>query len=152
MENRAIEISNEKDLHYKVVEFIKRFLKNAILVPGLGEHQVTTQLRSDSFFKGYTSGQPDIIILNPHRYYSGLCLELKTPTGKGVVSKNQKEYLDTLDQMNYKVIISNDYDFIVVQLLEYFNDVMYPCKYCYGKRGYKTLEKLNRHYQYFHKI
>jgi len=152
MENREIEISNEKDLHYKVVEFIKRFLKNAVLVPGLGEHQVSTQLRSDSFFKGYTSGQPDIIILNPHRYYSGLCLELKTPTGKGVVSNKQKEYLDKLDQMNYKVVISNDYDFIVVQLLEYFNDVMYPCKYCYGKRGYKTLEKLNRHYQYFHKI
>ena len=152
MENREIGISNEKDLHYKVVEFIKRFLTNAVLVPGLGEHQVTSQLRSDSFFKGYTSGQPDIIILNPHRYFSGLCMELKTPTGKGVISPKQKEFLETLNQMNYKVIVSNDYDYIVVQLLEYFNDVMYPCKYCYGKRGYKTLEKLNKHYQYFHKI
>jgi hypothetical protein len=152
MENREIEISNEKELHYKVVEFIKRFLENAILVPGLGEHQVTSQLRSDSFFKGYTSGQPDILILNPHRYYSGLCLELKTPTGKGVISPKQKEFLERLDQMNYKVIVSNDYDYIVVQLLEYFNNVMYPCKYCYNKRGYKTIEKLNKHYQYFHKI
>jgi len=152
MENREIEISNEKELHYKVVEFIKRFLENAILIPGLGEHQVTSQLRSDSFFKGYTSGQPDILILNPHRYYSGLCLELKTPTGKGVISPKQKEFLERLDQMNYKVIVSNDYDYIVVQLLEYFNNVMYPCKYCYNKRGYKTIEKLNKHYQYFHKI
>ena len=152
MENKEINISNEKDLHYKVVEFIKRFRKDAILIPGLGEHQVNSGLRSDSFHKGYTSGQPDIMILNPHRYYSGLCLELKTPTGKGIVSSNQKEFLNQMDQMNYKVIISNDYDYIIVQLLEYFNDIMYPCKYCYAKRGYKTLEKLNRHYEYFHKI
>jgi hypothetical protein len=152
MENKEINISNEKDLHYKVIDFIKRFRKDAVLVPGLGEHQVNSSLRSDSFYKGYTSGQPDIIILNPHRYYSGLCLELKTPTGKGVVSPNQKEFLNQMEQMNYKVIISNDYDYIIVQLLEYFNDIMYPCKYCYAKRGYKTLEKLNRHYEYFHKI
>ena len=76
----------------------------------------------------------------------------ETPTGKGIVSSNQKEFLNQMDQMNYKVIISNDYDYIIVQLLEYFNDIMYPCKYCYAKRGYKTLEKLSRHYEYFHKI
>ena len=36
-----------------------------------------------------------------------------------------------------------DYDYIIVQLLEYFKDVMYPCKYCCRiRRGYKTLEKL----------
>ena len=121
------------------------------MIPGLGEHQVNSTLRSDSFCKGYTAGQPDIMILNHHRYYSGLCLELKTPTGKGI-SPKQKEFLNQMDQMNFKIIISNDYDYIVVQLLEYFKDIMYPCKHCYGKRGYKTIDKLNKHYQYFHKI
>ena len=152
MENKEIMISNEKELHYKVVQFIKRFRKDALLIPGLGEHQVNSGLRSDSFYKGYTSGQPDIMILNSHRYYSGLCLELKTPTGKGITSSNQKEFLKQMEQMNYKVIISNDYDYIIVQLLEYFKDIMYPCKYCCTKRGYKTFEKLLKHYDLFHKI
>jgi hypothetical protein len=112
------------------------------MIPGLGEHQTTSQIRSDSFFKGYTGGRADIIILNPHRYYSGLCIELKTPTGKGVLSANQKAFLNNMEHMNYKVLISNDYDYIIVQLLEYFKDVMYPCKYCCKiRRGYKTLEK-----------
>ena len=151
-ENTEITISNEKELHYKVVEFIRRFRPDAVLVPGLGEHQINSSLRSDSYLKGYKSGTPDIIILNPHRYYSGLCLELKTPTGKGIISTKQQEFMNQMEQMNYKVIISNDYDFIIVQLLEYFNDIMYPCKYCYNKRGYKTLEKLTKHHEYFHKI
>ena len=152
MENEEIMISNEKELHNKVVQFIKRLEKDALLIPGLGEHQVNSGLRSDSFYKGYTSGQPDIMILNSHRYYSGLCLELKTPTGKGITSSNQKEFLKQMEQMNYKVIISNDYDYIIVQLLEYFKDIMYPCKYCCTKRGYKTFEKLLKHYDLFHKI
>jgi hypothetical protein len=152
MENKEIIISNEKELHYKVVQFIKRFRKDAILVPGLGEHQVNSGLRTDSYFKGYTSGQPDIMILNSHRYYAGLCLELKTPTGKGITSSNQKEFLNQMELINYKVIISNDYDYIIVQLLEYFKDIMYPCKYCCTKRGYKTFEKLLKHHDLFHKI
>ena len=94
MENKEFIISNEKELHYKVIQFIKRFRKDVILVPGLGEHQVNSGLRSDSFYKGYTSGQPDIMILNSHRYYAGLCIELKTPTGKGITSSNQKDFFD----------------------------------------------------------
>ena len=69
IQNKEINISNEKDLHYKVIEFIRRFRKDAVLIPGLGEHQVTSALRSDSYNKGYTSGQPDIIIVNPHRLF-----------------------------------------------------------------------------------
>ena len=152
MENKEIQLSNEKELHYKVVQFIRRFREDAVLIPGLGEHQINSGIRADSYFKGYVGGQPDIIVLNPHRYYSGLCLELKTPTGKGIISTKQQEFINQMELMSYKVIISNDSDFIIVQLLEYFNDIMYPCKYCYGKRGYKTLEKLNKHYEYFHKI
>lgn len=152
MENKQINISNERELHYKVVEFIRRFKSDIVLIPGLGEHQTTCSLRSDAYFKGYKGGTPDIIILNPHRVYSGICVELKSPTGKGVISLKQKEFLNKMKQLNYKVIISNDYDFIIVELLEYFNDIMYPCRYCYGKRGYKTLAKLNKHYEYFHKI
>ena len=67
MENKEILLSNEKELHYKVVQFIRRFREDAVLIPGLGEHQINSCIRADSYFKGYVSGQPDIIVLNPHR-------------------------------------------------------------------------------------
>ena len=52
MENKEINITNEKELHYKIIEFIKRFRKDIILIPGLGEHQISSSIRSDSLFKG----------------------------------------------------------------------------------------------------
>ena len=98
MINNVININNEKDLHYKVVDYIKKYIKEAIIVPGLGEHQINSNLRSDAYYKGYTGGQPDILLLNYHTKYKGLAIELKTPTGRGIVSKNQEHYLKQLDQ------------------------------------------------------
>ena len=53
-------------------------------------------MRFDSKLKGYTSGTPDILILNHHVQFKGLAIELKTPTGKGVFSDNQATFLDAL--------------------------------------------------------
>ena len=59
----VININNEKDLHYKVIDFIKKYIKEPIIIPGLGEHQINSNLRSDAYYKGYTGGQPDILLL-----------------------------------------------------------------------------------------
>ena len=152
MENTQIQLINEADLHKKVVAFIRRFHQDIIIIPGLGEYQSNSALRVACYNKGYLGGQPDIMIINAHRYYQGLALEMKTPTGKGKLSNNQNEYLNKLELSGYKCIISNDYDEIIVELLKYFDDIMYPCKYCNNKRGYKTIEKLNNHLKSFHKI
>ena len=66
MENKQISIMDEKDLHYKVIHFIKNYLKEAIIVPGLGEYQTTSNIRCDAFKKGFQGGQPDIMLLNYH--------------------------------------------------------------------------------------
>ena len=152
MENTQIQLINETDLHKKVVAFIRRFHPDVIIIPGLGEYQTNTTLRASCYNKGYSGGQPDLLIINSHRYYQGLALEMKTPTGKGILSNNQNEYLNKLELSGYKCIISNDYDEIVVELIKYFGDIMFPCKHCNNKRGYKTIEKLNNHIKYFHKI
>ena len=39
MENHEFQLTNEKELHYKVVDCIKIFKPEAIFVPGLGESQ-----------------------------------------------------------------------------------------------------------------
>ena len=67
-----ININNEKELHYKVVDYIKRYIKEAIIIPGLGEHQINSNVRADAYFKGYVGGQPDILLLNYHTKYKDI--------------------------------------------------------------------------------
>ena len=100
-----ININNERDLHYKVIDYIRKFIKEAIIIPGLGEHQYTHSLRSDAYLKGYEGGQPDILLLNYHTKYRGMAIEFKTPTGRGVVSKNQENYLKHLEHNGFFVLI-----------------------------------------------
>ena len=119
-EASQIRIENEKDLHYKVIAFIRKYHPETIIVPGLGENQKTTAMRFDSKLKGYTSGTPDISILNHHVQFKGLAIELKTPTGKGVVSENQATFLDALQENGFKIIISNNCEEVIIQLYEYF--------------------------------
>ena len=45
--NKMIMIGNETDLHYKVVDLIKRYYPDSILVAGLGENQDTEDKRLD---------------------------------------------------------------------------------------------------------
>jgi len=97
MENRTFHINDETDLHKKVIEFIRKYAPDAVIIPGLGEYQFNTTLRTNCYDKGYTGGQPDILIVNSHRYHQGLALEFKTPTGKGIISTKQTEYLKKLE-------------------------------------------------------
>ena len=82
--------------------------------------------------------------------YSGLAIELKSPTGKGVVSQNQTEFLTALANNKYKTIISNDYDEVIIQITEYFNGVRFLCGYCNNVKGFKTKELLHNHCVMFH--
>ena len=145
-------IRNETELHYRVIQFIRNYFDSPIIVPGLGELQFTSKIRTDAYKKGFLGGQPDILILNYHQVYKGFAIELKTPTNKGVLSENQKHYLDELKLNGYKTLVSNDYDDILYELMEYFKGVRYCCRYCNNKRKFTSLENRDKHYQYFHKI
>ena len=77
---KMIMIGNETDLHYKVVDLIRRFYPDSLLVAGLGENQDTEDKRLDSKRKGYMKGQPDLMVFNYHKDFKGLCIEFKSPT------------------------------------------------------------------------
>ena len=88
-----ININNEKELHYKVIDYIRKYIKEAIIIPGLGEHQYTSTLRSDAYLKGYQGGQPDILLLNYHNKYKGLAIEFKnTDRTWGIKQESRKLY------------------------------------------------------------
>ena len=144
-----LSLTNERSLHYAVVSFVRSYIPSALLSIGLVKLQDTKDRRTDAYFKGYRGGQPDIIILNAHRDYTGFALELKTPNGKGRLTDHQASYLQDLKKAEYKVLVSESYNEIVVELLAYFQNVRYSCHGC--RRKFKSPESLASHVKYFHR-
>ena len=121
---------SEFDLHAKIIDFVRRFHPEANIVAGMGELQDSEEKRIKSWQMGYTRGQCDILLLNRHKKYTGLAIELKSPTGWGVVSPDQQKFLERLKGSGYKTLISNDYDDVIVQIGEYFREVQSFCEHC----------------------
>ena len=122
--NREIDIHTENDLHKRVIAWIRRFHPQMIAIPGLGELQTTDSARLEAWYKGYTRGTCDIMILNNHRDYRGMCIELKTPKGNGKLSDAQDSFLQRMLLSKFRVLISNDYDEIIHEIEEYARKII----------------------------
>ena len=127
--NKMIMIGNETDLHYKVVDLIRKYYPDTILVAGLGENQDTEDKRLDSYKKGYMRGQPDLMVLDYHKDYKGLCIEFKSPTNNYHVSEAQLKMKKKYVNNGYAFILSNDYDKISKNIHEYMKGIRVLCKY-----------------------
>ena len=148
--NKMFKIENENDLHYKVVQLIRNYYPDSILVAGLGENQDTEDKRLDSYKKGYQRGQPDLMILNYHKDFKGLCIEFKSPTNNYTVTESQLKMKEKYCKNNYAFILSNDYDKISKLLHKYMAGVRIPCEYCI--KAFHNKKTLNTHYKVFHRI
>ena len=143
-------IENETDLHVKVVSFLKKRYPHSLFTVTLGENQDTVQKRIDSFKKGYLRGSPDLIINNLHKHYTGFCIEFKSPKGNGVLSPDQSMMLRQYQNNGFKTLVSNDYDQIIEQIIEYFRDVRIKCSYC--PRRFISHQSLRNHIKFVHKM
>lgn len=113
-------INNEYDLHCKVVKFIRKKYPEVILIVGLGELQDTSSKRVAAYNKGYKSGQPDLLILKPNDKYNGMAIEFKNPNGTGRLSSKQETFLlDLHAKCDFQLLVSNDYDEILMSILDY---------------------------------
>ena len=148
--NKMIMIGNETDLHYKVVDLIRRYYPDSILVAGLGENQDTEDKRLDSYKKGDMRGQPDLMVLDYHKDYKGLCIEFKSPTNNYHVSEAQLEMKKKYVNNGYAFILSNDYDKISKNIHEYMKGIRVPCKYCI--KQFLNKDTLKIHYKVIHRI
>jgi hypothetical protein len=145
---QQISVLNETDLHYKVIDCIRNKFAELIVMPGLGEMQTTARQRIDGWKKGYVGGQPDILILNQTLQHNGFAIELKTPKGGGTLSNKQRDYLERLKELNYKTMVSNDYDHIVIELTKFYLELRFPCSCC--RKVFKSKDKVKRHMRVFH--
>ena len=146
----TFKIENETDLHVKVVFFLKQRYPHSIFTATLGENQDSIYKRIESYKKGYLRGSPDLIINNLHKNYTGFALELKSPNGKGILSYDQSKMLMQYQSNGFKTLVSNDYDYIIEQLIEYFRDVRIKCSYC--PRRFISPQSIKNHIKSFHKM
>ena len=146
----TFKIENETDLHVKVVSFLKKRYPHSLFTVTLGENQDTVHKRIDSFKKGYLRGSPDLIINNLHKHYTGFCIEFKNPKGNGVLSPDQSMMLRQYQNNGFKTLVSNDYDQIIEQIIEYFRDVRIKCSYCL--RRFISSQSLRNHIEFLNKM
>ena len=147
----TFKIENETDLHVKVVSFLrKRYPHSSLFTVSLGENQRTTAMRIESYRKGYLRGSPDLIINNLHKHYRGFCIEFKSPNGRGVLSDDQSMMLRRYQNNGFKTLVSNDYDHIIEQVIEYFRNVRIKCSFC--PRRFISSQSLTNHINGFHKM
>lgn len=118
-----VKIMNEYDLQTSVISYIKKFYPYAIIVPGLGELQDTSDKRIKSKLKGYRKGQPDLIVLNKSKPFNGFAIEFKSPTGDYKISEQQHDWLNDLSEEQWYTIITTDYDVAIHCVEEYFKKV-----------------------------
>ena len=119
----TFKIENEIDLHTKVASFLKKRYPYSIFTASSGENQDTSNKRIESYEKGYLRGSPDLIINNLHKNYTGFAIEFKNPNGKGILSYDESKMLRQYQNNGFKTLVSNDYDYIIEQLIEYFRDI-----------------------------
>ena len=145
----SFKIENETDLDVKVVSFLKKRYPHSLFIVTLVENQDTVHKRIDSFKKEYLRGSPDLIINNLHKHCTGFCIEFKNPNGKGILSPDQSMMLRQYQNNGFKTLVSNDYDHIIEQIIEYFRDVRILCSYC--PRRFISSQSLRNHIKSFHK-
>ena len=95
-------------------------------------------------------GTPDLLILNPHKRFTGICIEFKNPSNVSKVSPEQNNVLEKFKRQNDKCLLSNNYDFIIKEIIEYFQDVRIKCDYC--SRKLKNDDTMRTHLKAFHRI
>ena len=146
----TFKIENETDLHVKVVFFWKKRFPHSLFTATLGENQCTSAMRFDSYRKGYLRGSPDLIINNLLKHYTGFAIEFKSPKGNGVLSPDQSMMLRQYQDNGFKTLVSNDYDHIIEDILEYFKYVRMKCTFC--PRIFVSSQTLKNHIKGFHKM
>jgi len=119
-------VGREDALHYRVAKYIRATYPDAETIAGLGEYQTTDHQRMDGYLKGYTAGQPDIMVLRglPNGNQDVFAIELKNPSGAVGLSRKQEEYHKRLlRNCHVKTVVSNKYEEVVIALHEHYKEV-----------------------------
>ena len=145
-------IENEHDLQCRIVNFIRTYYPDALFNSNQGELQDTVEKRIDAKYMGYLAGSPDLEIKESSKGFIGMVIECKSPTGYGKLSEVQTEVHQKLKERGYRVIVSNDYEYVLLEIKKYLDNIRYLCEYCKKRvQLFRSLHTRKIHYRCFHK-
>ena len=142
-----LRVTNEKELHEEIVKYVRRFYKDAIMIPNLVEFCGD---RLESWKRGYTRGTPDLVIANSYANNTGLAIEFKTPKGCGALSHDQSILLCKLRDSGYQTFVSSDFHAITKKIDEHMDKCRVKCSLC--QRHFKSEKSLYNHITNFHRV
>jgi hypothetical protein len=103
---------------------------------------VVADRRLECWSKGYQKGQPDLILHQRSGNFSGLAIELKTPTGLGIVSAEQREWLDDMRLAGYRAEVCDDLQETIGLIDDFLRNARVCCRHCGNSlQSQKTLER-----------
>lgn len=110
--------SGEAGVQKAVVDYIKYTYPGALYCASAGGVRTSMKQAIKMKATGYVKGVPDLQIFEPIGNYHGLLIEIKDI--KGVVSKEQKEWIKELNKRGYFATSSKGYDATIKVIDDYF--------------------------------
>ncbi len=112
---------SEARLQSEVVKYIQLQYPKVRYCASLGgQYQPFQSQRNRARKTGYVKGFPDLFIYEPRKRFHGLALEIKTL--KGRATKEQKEWIEALNERGYKAEIVKGLPDILDLIDSYLNE------------------------------
>jgi VRR-NUC domain len=97
----------EYELQKQIADYLR--LKHVLFCASAGGMRTSIPTAIKMKNSGYQKGFPDLFIYEPRGEFYGLALEVKRPDGKGVVSTEQKEWVEYLNSRNYRAYVIDNF-------------------------------------------
>ncbi len=111
---------SEARLQSEVVKYIKLQYPKVRYCASLGGIRTSMTQAVMAKRTGYVKGFPDLFIYEPRKKFHGLALEIKTI--KGRATKEQKEWIEALNERGYKAEIVKGLPDILDLIDSYLNE------------------------------
>ena len=111
-------LSGEAGVQFLIIQHLKIMYPNALYCASAGGMFTSMKQAIKMKATGYVKGFPDLQICEPNGKYFGLFIEVKTE--KGVVSKEQKEWIKQLNKRGYYATYVKGFDEAIKVIDDYF--------------------------------
>jgi hypothetical protein len=110
--------SGEAGVQKAVIDYLKYTYPQALYCASAGGVRTSMKQAIKMKATGYVKGVPDLQIFEPMGKYHGLLIEIKDI--KGVVSKEQKEWIKELNERGYYATYSRGFESTIKVIDDYF--------------------------------
>ena len=112
---------NELKVQIAVVNWIKTNFPEMLFCASAGGMRTSLSVAKKMKASGYVKGFPDLFLYHPTSKHCGMAIELKADS-KGYASKEQKEWIKSLNDRGYYAVVCKGFDVAIEQITNYLNE------------------------------